>query len=167
MGFLHSSLARKLILVFLIAIHDDTEQVADLTRQLQAEKDACAKMRESLIYGSAGDPMADAEMARLLAERNNLQKQVALLKARIDKSADESRKEQHVSAQLRERIQELENTVQSHVPKSGHESMAVTAKGGEHAGDDVQALKTDLAESRTRSAHCRAETRTAQTKWHA
>ena len=129
-------------------MHDDTEQVADLTRQLQAEKDACAKMRESLIYGSAGDPMADAEMARLLAERNNLQKQVALLKARIDKSADESRKEQHVSAQLRERIQELENTVQSHVPKSGHESMAVTAKGGEHAGDDVQALKTDLAESR-------------------
>ena len=120
MGFLLSSLARKLILVFLIAMHDDTEQVADLTRQLQAEKDACAKMRESLIYGSAGDPMADAEMARLLAERNNLQKQVALLKARIDKSADESRKEQHVSAQLRERIQELENTVQSHVPKSGH-----------------------------------------------
>ena len=148
MGFLLSSLARKLILVFLIAIHDDTEQVADLTRQLQAEKDACAKMRESLIYGSAGDPMADAEMARLLAERNNLQKQVALLKARIDKSADESRKEQHVSAQLRERIQELENTVQSHVPKPGHESMAVTAKGGEHADAAVQALKTELAESR-------------------
>ena len=127
------------------------DKAAALTRQLEEAAEISAKLRENLVYGTAGDSMAESEMGRLHAERNNLQKQVELLKARLDstagRTAESGKRQQDATAKLQDRVAGLEDEL-SQQGTSRPVAMSSTKRPDPQAQQKVEALQMELAESR-------------------
>ena len=95
-------------------------KVAELTRRLLEQTEASAQLQQTtrdLVYGKAGEPLADAEIQRLRAEKMNLQKQMDLLQARVDSATSRkgefNKKQQETISELEGKVFELEKQLVS------------------------------------------------------